>query len=163
MIQVRPVHITAGTCRRGAWPLVRQFVRSWMAQGNRFCTPQLIPVYDDLKRVYPDIEPFKFTPHSKTEVVQRLIVAIEQRRVAWPGPSRRPVPEMQAAFCAESGGVILPHPLCSPESRVHEYSGTRDAARLGQADTAISSSPRGNSGQQNAACGLPHPAEPDVS
>ena len=69
---------------------------------------------------------------------------------------------MQAAFCEESGGVILPHALCSPESRVHEYSGTRDAVRLGQADTAISSSPRGSSGRQNTAYGLPHPAGPDV-
>ena len=38
------------------------------------------------KRVYGDIEAFKFTPHSKTELVQRLIVAVEQRKVSWPGP-----------------------------------------------------------------------------
>ena len=42
------------------------------------------PIFDDLKRVYGDIEAFKFTSLSKTELVQRLIVAIEQRRIAWP-------------------------------------------------------------------------------
>ncbi|MEI6809112.1 MAG: hypothetical protein WCN95_10355, partial [bacterium] len=42
------------------------------------------PIFDDLKRVYGDIEAFKFTANSKTELVQRLIVAIEQRRVSWP-------------------------------------------------------------------------------
>ena len=41
------------------------------------------PIFDDLKRVYGDIEGFKFTSLSKTELVQRLIVAIEQRRIAW--------------------------------------------------------------------------------
>jgi hypothetical protein len=42
------------------------------------------PIFDDLKRVYVDIEPFKFTSLSKTELVQRLIVGVEQRRVSWP-------------------------------------------------------------------------------
>lgn len=42
------------------------------------------PIFDDLKRVWPDIEGFKFTAHSKTELVQRLIVAVEQRKVSWP-------------------------------------------------------------------------------
>lgn len=41
------------------------------------------PIFDDLKRVYVDIEAFKFTSLSKTELVQRLIVAVEQRKVAW--------------------------------------------------------------------------------
>ena len=67
---------------------------------------------------------------------------------------------MHEAFRAESGAVISPHALCSPESRVHEYSGTRDALRLEQADGSVSAS-RG-SGQRNASCGLPHPAGPDV-
>ncbi len=42
------------------------------------------PIFDDLKRVYVDIEGFKFTAHSKTELVQRLIVGVEQRRASWP-------------------------------------------------------------------------------
>lgn len=42
-------------------------------------------VFDDLKRLYADIEPFKFTPASKVDLVQRLIVAVEQQRVSWPG------------------------------------------------------------------------------
>ena len=42
------------------------------------------PIFDDLRRMIPDIEGFKFTPLSKTELVQRLIVAVEQRKVSWP-------------------------------------------------------------------------------
>ncbi|MBP7427868.1 MAG: terminase family protein [Candidatus Hydrogenedentes bacterium] len=42
------------------------------------------PIYDDLVRVYPNITPFRFTAHSKVELIQRLVVAVEQRRMAWP-------------------------------------------------------------------------------
>ena len=43
------------------------------------------PVCDDLRPELPDIEGFVFTAQSKAEIVQRLAVAIEQRRVSWPG------------------------------------------------------------------------------
>ena len=42
------------------------------------------PIYDDLKQKYADIEGFKLTSASKTALIQRLIVGIEQRRVSWP-------------------------------------------------------------------------------
>jgi len=42
------------------------------------------PIYDDLKRVLPNVEPFKLSSVSKTELIQRLRVAIEQRQVCWP-------------------------------------------------------------------------------
>lgn len=42
------------------------------------------PIHDDLKRVYADVEPFKLTASSKVELIQRLIVAVEQRKVSWP-------------------------------------------------------------------------------
>jgi hypothetical protein len=42
------------------------------------------PIYDDLIRVYSNITPFKFTNHSKTELIQRLIVAVEQTQISWP-------------------------------------------------------------------------------
>ncbi|HBA86299.1 MAG TPA: hypothetical protein DCZ95_19640, partial [Verrucomicrobia bacterium] len=42
------------------------------------------PIYDDLIRVYPNITPFKFTNHSKTELIQRLIVSVEQAQTSWP-------------------------------------------------------------------------------
>jgi hypothetical protein len=48
------------------------------------------PIYDDLRRVVPEIEGFKFTAQSKSEIVQRLSVAIEQRQVSWPG-NRLPI------------------------------------------------------------------------
>ena len=46
------------------------------------------PIYDDLKRVYADIEGFKLTSSSKTALIQRLIVGIEQRKLSWPGPRK---------------------------------------------------------------------------
>ena len=36
-----------------------------------------------LKRVYADVEPFKLTQGSKVELIQRLMVAVEQRKVSW--------------------------------------------------------------------------------
>jgi len=42
------------------------------------------PIYDDLKRVLPDIEGFKLSPISKISLIQRLMVAIEQRKIGWP-------------------------------------------------------------------------------
>ncbi len=118
------------------------------------------PIYDDLKRVWPDIEGFKLTSGSKTALIQRLIVAVEQRKVSWPAGSEG-VKKMQAAFREETDTVISPHLLCSRDSRGYVSSGSRDASHLGQADGAVSSA-RG-SGQQNAAYGLPHPALRDGS
>lgn len=42
------------------------------------------PVYDDLRHVIPSIEPVKLTSLSKTQLIQRLVVAIEQRQITWP-------------------------------------------------------------------------------
>jgi hypothetical protein len=60
------------------------------------------PIYDDLKRVWPDIEGFKFTSSSKTALVQRLIVAVEQRRISWPGPAKRDH-RLQTTDCSPGG------------------------------------------------------------
>jgi len=38
-------------------------------------------VYDELTRVWANTEGTRFTQQTKTELVQRLIVAIEQRKV----------------------------------------------------------------------------------
>jgi len=43
------------------------------------------PIFDDLLNKYNNIEPLKFTPQSKTQLIQRLIVAVEQREIKWPG------------------------------------------------------------------------------
>jgi len=47
------------------------------------------PIYDDLMRVYSDVEPVKFTAAVKTALIQRLIVAVEQRQISWPGTAKR--------------------------------------------------------------------------
>lgn len=43
------------------------------------------PIYDDLRMCGLDVEGFKLTNTSKTSLIQRLSVAVEQCRVSWPG------------------------------------------------------------------------------
>jgi hypothetical protein len=58
------------------------------------------PIYDDLKQKYADIEGFKLTSASKTALIQRLIVGIEQRRVSWPAASG------QSTVTGEPWGIL---------------------------------------------------------
>ena len=70
------------------WPIQKErivtFARKWRGRVILDATGIGDPIYDDLKRVLPDIEPFKLSASSKTELIQRLRVAIEQRQVLWP-------------------------------------------------------------------------------
>jgi hypothetical protein len=70
------------------WPIQKErivgFARKWGGRVILDATGVGDPIYDDLKQVLPDIEGFKLTAVSKTELVQRLIVAVEQRQVGWP-------------------------------------------------------------------------------
>ena len=71
------------------WPIQKErivsFARRWRGRVILDATGIGDPIYDDLKRVLPDIEPFRLSQGSKTELIQRLSVAIEQRQVSWPG------------------------------------------------------------------------------
>jgi len=73
------------------WPVQRErilgFVGRYRGRLILDATGLGDPIYDDLKRVYADVEPFKLTAGSKVELIQRLIVAVEQRRISWPGGS----------------------------------------------------------------------------
>ncbi len=75
------------------WPIQKErivsFARKYRGRVILDATGVGDPILDDLKRVIPDIEGFKLTSGSKTELVQRLIVAVEQRRVSWPGGWRQ--------------------------------------------------------------------------
>ncbi len=75
------------------WPIQKErilaFARQWRGRVYLDATGVGDPIYDDLLRVYPDIEPVKFTAPMKTSLIQRLIVAIEQRQISWPGPAKR--------------------------------------------------------------------------
>jgi hypothetical protein len=70
------------------WPIQKErivsFARQWHGRVYMDATGIGDPIYDDLLRVYPDIEPIKFTAPMKTALIQRLIVAIEQRQISWP-------------------------------------------------------------------------------
>ena len=75
------------------WPLQKEriagFVRRWNACLVMDATGVGDPVYDDLRRVLPRVEGFKITAQTKRELVQGLMVAVEQRRVAWPAATRQ--------------------------------------------------------------------------
>ena len=93
------------------WPIQKEqivaFARRWRGRVILDATGIGDPIYDDLKRVLPDIEPFKLTPGSKTELVQRLIVAVEQRQVSWPMPWQVLTAEMKRYEYAigSTGGI----------------------------------------------------------
>jgi hypothetical protein len=70
------------------WPVqkdrILSFCRKWRGLLVMDATGAGDPIYDDLARVWPRIEAVKFTNQKKVELVQRLVVAIEQRQVSWP-------------------------------------------------------------------------------
>ena len=96
------------------WPIQKErilsFARKYRGRLVLDATGVGDPIFDDLKRVYGDIEAFKFTPLSKTELVQRLIVAVEQRKVSWPGTASG-----QSSVNSEQWGVL------TAEMRRYEY------------------------------------------
>lgn len=42
------------------------------------------PIYDDLRHIIRSIQPVKLNNLNKAQMIQRLIVAIEQRQISWP-------------------------------------------------------------------------------
>jgi len=71
------------------WPIQKErivaFARKYRGRVILDATGVGDPIYDDLRRVLPDIEGYRLSASSKVALVQRLIVAVEQRRVSWPG------------------------------------------------------------------------------
>jgi hypothetical protein len=74
------------------WPIQKErilaFARKYRGRLILDATGIGDPIFDDLKHVYVDIEGFKLTSGSKTALIQRLIVAVEQRKVSWPSPKK---------------------------------------------------------------------------
>lgn len=70
------------------WPVQRDrvvaFARKYRALIHMDATGPGDPIYDDLKRAWTAVDPFVFTNATKTDLIQRLIVAIEKRAVRWP-------------------------------------------------------------------------------
>jgi hypothetical protein len=71
------------------WPFQKErivaFVKRW--RGGQLvmdATGIGDPIYDDLCRVLPSVQPYRLTGPSKRELIQGLMVAIEQRDVTWP-------------------------------------------------------------------------------
>lgn len=76
-----------------AWPIQKErivdFTRRHRGRLLLDATGIGDPIYDDLRLVLPDIEPFKLTAGNKTLLIQRLMGAIEQRQVSWPATGNR--------------------------------------------------------------------------
>jgi len=87
------------------WPIQKErilvFVRRYRGRLILDASGVGDPIYDDLKQVCGDIEAFKFTAPSKTALVQRLIVAVDQRKVSWPGTARKAISEQLSVNSAE--------------------------------------------------------------
>ena len=70
------------------WPIQKERIVNFYRRYNGLLVMDATgigdPVYDDLRHVIPRIEPVKLTNLSKTQLIQRLVVAVEQRQVGWP-------------------------------------------------------------------------------
>jgi hypothetical protein len=70
------------------WPIQKDriiaFMRKWPGKLVIDATGAGDPIYDDLVRRYPHIEPFRFTAATKPPLIQKLAVALEQGQVRWP-------------------------------------------------------------------------------
>jgi len=75
------------------WPIQKErivnFARRYGGRVIMDATGIGDPIYDDLRRVLPDIEPFKLTMGSKVDLIQELVLAIAERQVSWPGAANR--------------------------------------------------------------------------
>lgn len=93
------------------WPIQRERILGFVSQyrGRLILDATGVgdPIYDDLKRVYADVEPFKLSQGSKVELIQRLVVAVEQRRVSWPAAWADVTNEMKRYeyVISPSGGI----------------------------------------------------------
>jgi hypothetical protein len=70
------------------WPIQKERIVSFYRKYNGLLVLDATgigdPVYDDLRHVIPRIQPVKLTNVSKAQLIQRLVVAVEQRQIGWP-------------------------------------------------------------------------------
>ncbi len=65
------------------------FSRKWRGRLILDATGVGDPIYDDLRRVLPQIEAVRFTTQTKEHLIQELAHAVEERKVCWPAASSR--------------------------------------------------------------------------
>ena len=99
------------------WPIQKErilgFARKYRGRLILDATGVGDPIYDDLKQVYADIEGFKLTSASKTALIQRLIVAVEQRKVSWSGSGKE--------FAHEGAKYAKDWEILTAEMKRYEY------------------------------------------
>ncbi len=142
------------------WPIQKErivgFARRYRGRVILDATGVGDPIYDDLKRVLPAIEGYKFTPASKVALVQRLSVAVEQREVSWPvGSGQGEWPTANCSLPAESWDTL------TAEMKRYEYaigpSGSLSYnAPAGYHDDCVMALALANHGRwQAGTCGMP--------
>ena len=103
------------------WPIqkerILEFARKYRGRLILDATGVGDPIYDDLKRVYADIEGFKLTSSSKTALIQRLIVGIEQRKLAWTSFA----PTAQAPGATQGRPSSVQWDILTSELKRYEY------------------------------------------
>lgn len=70
------------------WPIQKERIVSFYRQHPGLLVLDATgigdPIYDDLRHVIRSIQPVKLNNLNKAQMIQRLIVAIEQRQISWP-------------------------------------------------------------------------------
>ena len=70
------------------WPIEKERIVSFYRQHPGLLVLDATgigdPIYDDLRHVIRSIQPVKLNNLNKAQMIQRLIVAIEQRQISWP-------------------------------------------------------------------------------
>ena len=142
------------------WPIQKERILAFARKHNGRlildATGAGDPIYDDLIRVYPNITPFKFTNHSKTELIQRLIVAVEQAQISWPAAWDVLTNEMKRfEYAISSNGAItynapsgyhddcvISLALANSQRVTYHYSGSMSLLSHGPNSRALNSSRR---------------------
>lgn len=93
------------------WPIQKERIADFCKRhpGDAYMEVNSIGdvIFDDLKTVVPGLRPWVTTHHSKTQIIQRLIVDVEQRRISWPRSWQVLTDEMKRyEYRISSGGTI---------------------------------------------------------
>lgn len=122
-----------------AWPIQKDrilaFCREWRGLLVMDATGAGDPIFDDLSVVWPRIEAVKFTNQTKTELIQRLIVATEQKQVSSPWRWRtRPGTHSRTIRASRFFRVSARNRLCASQG-VHCFNANTSAGSFSRLAT----------------------------
>jgi hypothetical protein len=92
------------------------------------------PIYDDLRGVLPEIEAYRMTALNKTQLIQRLAHAVEERKVTWPAGSG---PTADCRLPTASGWEVLTAEMKRFEYEIRPGGGISYGAPSGYHDDCV--------------------------